>query len=200
LTNVWQAHGDHEQGRGPLASGVNMMMSMGRAAAVLSLVLVALMGVGCNSKRMGVYNIVVTPHSSLQDSSGKLSQVEVAIVGVKPDEAKTWNEHKVEQFFSGADPVRSGAEGYTRTMIFNANNPGPQSISPKDPIWKVWRNRGVMSIVVFANSKNLRVSPGGPDLRRRELPLTTDRWKVDQIDLLIKSSGIDCPTPMEVPN
>jgi hypothetical protein len=155
---------------------------------------------GCGAPKMGIYNLNVIPHDSLKDAnSGKLSQVEVALVGVKEADAQDWRDYKVDAFFSGNDSFRAGAKEYTKTLTFSNDNPAPQTVKASDPIWQVWKARGVTKLFIFANSKNLRNTPGGPELRRKELPLTTDRWKTDTIDIVVKSSGIDVPTPMENP-
>jgi hypothetical protein len=175
-----------------------MMKNLLRAVVAAGFAAFMLVGVGCNSPKMGVYNLNVTPDASLRDSgSGKMSQVEVALVGVKEADAPVWREYKVDSFFSGNDPFRAGAKEYTKTLTFSNDNPGVQKVTMKDPIWKVWKDRGVTQLFIFANSKNLRNAPGGPELRRKELPLTTDRWKTETIDIVVKSSGIDVPTPME---
>jgi len=174
------------------------MKNLVRSLVVAGLTVFALVGGGCNSAKMGVYNLNVTPDTSLRDAgSGKMSQVEVALVGVKEADAATWREYKVDSFFSGNDPFRAGAKDYTKTLTFSNDNAKAQTVSMKDPIWKVWKDRGVTQLFIFANSKNLKVAPGGPELRRKELPLTTDRWKTETIDIVVKSSGIDVPTPME---
>jgi hypothetical protein len=174
------------------------MKNLVRFVAVLGLAVFALVGGGCNGPKMGVYNLNVTPDASLRDSgSGKMSQVEVALVGVKEADAPVWRDYKVDSFFSGNDQFRAGAKEWTKTLTFSNDNAKMQTVSMKDPIWKVWKDRGVTQLFIFANSKNLKVAPGGPELRRKELPLTTDRWKTETIDIVIKSSGIDVPTPME---
>jgi hypothetical protein len=177
-----------------------MKMNVVRMVALALVGVFAVLAGGCSSPKMGVYNLNVTPDASLKDGgSGKLSQVEVALVGVKEADADDWRAYKVDSFFSGNDPFRAGAKEYTKTLTFSNDNPGMQTVRTSDPIWQVWRSRGVTRLFIFANSKNLRNTPGGPELRRKELPLTTDRWKTQTIDIIIKSSGIDVPTPMENP-
>lgn len=175
-----------------------MLKNLLKAVTVLGLAAFVFVGVGCGGPKMGKYNLVVAPDASLRDSgSGKMSQVEVALVGVKEADAPVWREYKVDSFFSGNDAFRAGANEYTKTLTFSNERAAAQTIKSSDPIWNVWKQRGVTKLFVFANSKNLRVAPGAPELRRKELPLTTDRWKTDNIDIVVKSSGIDVPTPME---
>jgi hypothetical protein len=155
---------------------------------------------GPGRARLGRYNLVVTPDPSLRDAGGRLPQVEVDLVGVKEDDAMNWAGYSVDRYFSGEDKMRSGASGYTRTMIFNADSAGPQTVSANDPIWQVWQERGVTQLFVFASSRSLRPSPGGPELRRKSIPLTTDKWETgtSQIDVVVRASGVDSPTPMKV--
>jgi hypothetical protein len=174
------------------------MQNLVRSLVLVGMLAFMFVGVGCGSPKMGIYNLVVTPDSTLRDAgSGKMSQVEVALVGVKEADAAQWREYKVDSFFSGNDAFRAAAKEYTKTLTFSNDQAGPQKVTMKDPIWKVWKERGVTHLFIFANSKNLRNAPGGPELRRKELPLTTDRWKTETIDIVIKSGGIDVPTPME---
>jgi hypothetical protein len=175
-----------------------MLKNLLRAVVAMGLVAFVGVGEGCGGPKMGMYNLVVTPDASLRDSSTqKMSQVEVALVGVKEADAATWRDYKVDSFFSGNDPFRAGAKEYTKTLTFSNDQPGAQTVKEKDPIWKVWKDRGVTKLFIFANSKNLKNVPGGPELRRKELPLTTDYWKTETIDIVIKNGGIDVPTPME---
>jgi hypothetical protein len=170
-----------------------MRMMMVTALAVAASVLG-----GCGGPKMGIYNLVVKPDSSLKDQgSGKLPPLEVDLVGVKESDAAMWSEYKVDSYFSGNDALRAGAKEYTKSLTFSAGNEATIEINKKDPIWQVWKKRGVTRLFVLASSKNLRSPSGSPELRRKELPLTTDRWRTERIEIIIKSSGIDCPTPME---
>jgi len=173
-------------------------MNASKVAAVVLVGLMAVVGVGCGKPKMGVYNITVTPDASLSEGgTGRLAQLEVDLVGVKESDAAMWRDYKVDSYFSGNDALRSGAKEYTKTMTFSEAKKGAQTLARNDGIWKVWRDRGVTHLFILASSKNLRGTGGGPELRRKELPLTTNRWKTEKIDIVVKNSGIDCPTPME---
>ncbi len=173
-------------------------MSMMKLAAVALIGFFGVTAGGCGGASLKMVDIAVTPDASLKDSaSGRLPQVEVALVGVKESDAALWREAKVDNFFSGNDAMRADAREYTKTLTFSSDNPGTQVLKANDPIFKVWKERGVTMLFVFANSRNLKTSPGAPEMRRKELPLTSDRWKTDRIEIYIKSSGIDVPTPME---
>jgi hypothetical protein len=152
---------------------------------------------GCGNPGLKIANVTFTADPSLRDPGGKLPLVEVAVVGVSENDAREWNEYKVDSFFSGSDPRRTASMPFTKNLMFRDEDPAPKTIAANDPIWAVWKERGATRLVILANSKNLNAGPGGPELRRKELPFTTDRWKTGQIDISITSGGIDVRTKME---
>lgn len=156
--------------------------------------------IGCTSKlKLGRYDLVVTPDASLRDTgTGKLPLVEVDLIGVSENEIATWNAQSVDQHFSGENARRAAAKDYTRTFTFSQDDAAPKTLASNDPIYQVWEKRGVTTLFVFASARTFRVSPGGPDGRRLSIPLTTDKWEVRKIDLLLKSGGVECGTAMKV--
>ncbi len=169
----------------------------------MALVVLGLSAVGCGQSklRLGRYDLVVSPDASLRDAgSGKIPQVEVDLVGVRDADKAEWAAYSVDKYFSGEDPMRAGAAKYTRTVTFGPDNNGPATIKSNDPIWQEWEQRGVTTLYVFASARTMKTGSGGADLRRKEIPLTTDRWEsgTNKIDVVVKSSGVDCPTPMKV--
>ncbi len=163
----------------------------------IGLALIAMANIGCSSTpRMGKYDIVVTPDATLRDSSGTLSLVEVDLVGVTAQQQE-WESYPVDTYFSGSDALRRGASEYTYRMTFGPNDAGPKTLKSDDPIWEVWKGRGVTSMVIMGSSRQMRPAAGAPETRRKLIPLTTDRWKTERIDVVVKSSGIEIPTPME---
>lgn len=170
------------------------MLSTRTKSLALGLLAMCSMLVGCSSPKMGTYNLVIRPDDSL--TAGRLAPLEVDLVGVKEADASVWREYKLDAYFSGQDTLRSGARDYMKSINFGPDSAGEQRISKTDPIWKVWRGRGVTNLVILANSRDLRPGAGG-EVRRKEIPLTTDRWKTDTIEIVVKRSGIDVPTRME---
>lgn len=172
-----------------------------RAAVAIGIVACASLLGACESRaRLGRYNLVTTADASLRDAGGRLPQVEVDLVGVREADTNDWAGYSVDRYFSGEDRMRRDAGSYTKTLIFNADAAAPQTIPANDPIWQVWQDRGVTTLFVFASSRSLRPAPGAPELRRKSIPLTTDKWEnaTSRIDILVKASGVDCPTPMKV--
>jgi hypothetical protein len=164
---------------------------------LVAMVVLVCAQIGCESKpRLGVYNLRVSPDASLQEG-GRMPRLEVDLVGLNETQLQQWRAYSVDAYFSGADPLRAGAKEHTVTLTFSADAPGQQVVARNHPIWNVWRQRGVTTLIVLASSRSIRPSAGGAEPRRLELPLTTNRWKVDSIDITVKSSGVECPTPME---
>lgn len=173
-------------------------MSKLNVLAVLSMVLVMSFTLGgCATPSLKVANVTFTAEQSLRDPNGKLPLVEVAVIGVSENDAREWNEYKVDSFFSGNDPRRAAALPFTKNLVFTNEDAAPKTIAMNDPIWQVWKERGATRLFVFANSKNLKASEGGLELRRKELPFTNDRWKTNQVDIAVTSGGIDVRTKME---
>ena len=172
-------------------------LSVLKAAVFSAVVLVGCGLGGCAKPTLKVANVTFTADPSLKDPNGKLPLVEVAVIGASANDAREWNEYKVDSFFSGNDPRRAAAMPYTKNLVFTNDSPGPKTIAANDEIWKVWRDRGATRLFIFANSKNLSAGTGGLELRRKELPFTTDRWKTNQIDISITSGGVVVNSKME---
>ncbi|HYE63420.1 MAG TPA: hypothetical protein VD997_15620 [Phycisphaerales bacterium] len=166
-------------------------------AVLVAVVMMSFTLGGCSTPTLKVANVTFTPEQSLRDPNGKLPLVEVAVIGVSENDAREWNEYKVDSFFAGNDPRRAAAKPFTKDLVFTNDDAAAKTIAANDPIWQVWKERGATRLFIFANSKNLRSGEGGLELRRKELPFTSDRWKTNQIDIAVTSGGIDVRTKME---
>lgn len=172
-----------------------------RLLVLVVAVVAALSPVGCGSKRLGRYDIVVTPDASLRDaSSGELPLVEVDLVGVSENDTGNWSGQGVDQHFSGENAVRAGAREFTRTFTFSKSDREPKTLKMNDPIWDVWQKRGVTTLYVFGSARTFKPAPGAPERRRLPVPLTTDNWEsgTRKIDIVLRSGGVDLATAMKV--
>jgi len=161
----------------------------------LCLVLFAVFGIGCSSTpRMGIYQVNVKTDSSLKGTGASMPRVEVDIVGLNESQMKQWREYKIEDYFSGTDQLRSNSREYTKSLVFTDDKSVTKTLEKNDPLWAIWDKRGVRSMMILVNSKGLRTSGGALVERKLELPLTTDQWKGDVIDLVVKSSGVESQT------
>lgn len=177
------------------------MLTLSQRSISLAVAFVALAACflgGCGSKPvMGQWDLVIAPDASLNDG-GRLPQVEVDVVGVKPAELDNWRSKSIDEYFSGNDQFRANSREYARTLTFSASDSAPKTISIKDPLWATWKARGTMNLVVLASARTIK--PGsGIDGRRLVIPLDKRAFKgsVQQIDIQIKSSGVQSPTPQE---
>jgi hypothetical protein len=151
---------------------------------------------GCGSPRLGRYDLVVTPDASLREGQ-TLPPLKVDVVGVKPTDVTKWQAYSVDVYFSGSDDFRNGFASSGKQLSFDAAADKPQTISAKDPIWETWDKAGVRKVFVLANARTMRPPQVGVDARKAEIPMTTDRWDVSKIDIVIRASGVDVTTPMK---
>lgn len=163
--------------------------------AALAISAAGLLG-GCSGPHLGRYDLVITPDASLREGQA-LPPLKVDVVGVKPADVAKWQAYSVDVYFSGSDDFRNGFASSGRQLSFDSGADKPQTISAKDPIWNSWDKAGVLKVFVLANARTMRPPQVGLDARKAEIPMTTDRWDVSKIDIVIRASGVDVVTPMK---
>jgi hypothetical protein len=161
--------------------------------------MVVMSGVGCSSApQVGVYQINVTTDESLKGSGANMPQVEVDLVGLNDAQLQQqWHDYKPENYFSGNDVLRSTSREFTKSFVFTEDKPTTKTLEKKDPMCVTWKSQERRTLMVLVNSKAFKSSSGGTVQRKIELPLTTDRWNGDVIDLVVKSSGVELKTGMK---
>lgn len=170
-------------------------------ASLVCLACLLLGGCGPGKGRLGAKDLVVTVDDSLKEG-GRLGQVQVDLVGIKPDEVEAWKAYGVSDYFSGNDAKRAGAAEYSRRLLFSSADQGPKTVSAKDEIWSKWDQakggRGVMSIAVLAYSSAMTPGSPGNDPRKRIFLFDSRVYtKADKVEFIIKKSGVESPTPAE---
>lgn len=172
---------------------------MKRMSSVLGLACVAAMSVGLvacgpSKPRMWRGTMGTSADASLRDpGSASMAQLQVDLVGISPTD-KDLASYPVDSWFAGGNEKRQAAQAYTKAFVFT--EPGVMTIEANDPIWKAWQDRGVTQLLILASHKNIKYVAGS-ESRQKLIPLTTDRWKVKRIDVVVKSGGIEVPTAME---
>lgn len=155
------------------------------------------LGACAPSVKMKKFDIGVGPDASLKEAgSGRMGKLEVDLVAVgnNADDLGKWRTKNLNDYFSGNDPLRAGATAYTRSISFSDSNEVRIKISKSDPIWKEWYpNRS--NLFVLANSRALSAEAQKQEVRRREIPLTSDYWKGDSFEITIRNSGIEVNPP-----
>ncbi len=169
-------------------------MNMLKIAAVAVVAATAAMLVGCgpSKPRTHVAKLVVSTDSTLNDKDGTLAPVLVDLVGLTGNDAEL-KSYSIDAWIGGSDDKKKAAAEFTKQLRFDQGNPGPVVVNKNDPIWKVWQSRGIQELMIIASSRNM----AGGDARRKVIPMTTNRWKVDTIDIKVTSGGVDVPTKME---
>jgi len=169
-----------------------------RVMAMVTMLVVAAMMTGCTTTVRGWRgDLVVTPDASLRGSDGRMPPVEVDVVAINETDEGV-RAYPVDHWFSGEDKQRSASSIYTKSLTFGPGNEGAVVISKNDPIWQKWEERGYKDLVVFATARTLKPSAAGVDGRRKVIPLTNDKWDASQINFEVKSSGVECSTPMKI--
>ena len=175
-----------------------MAKSLGivKGLALLAGVAIGLTACGPNVK-MKKFNVGVGPDASLKEAgSSKMGKLEVDLVAVgnNQDDLTKWRTKNLNDYFSGNDPLRAGATAYTKSLTFADGNEARITITKGDEIWKQWYpNRS--NLFVLANSRALSAGAQKQEVRRREIPLTSDYWKADSFQITIKNSGIEVDPP-----
>jgi hypothetical protein len=154
----------------------NVMARIGVAALLGA----SVMAGGCQQKaRTGAYNLEISPGSGV-------GRAEVDLVGVKSDALSTWQGVNVADHFSGNNALRQGAQQYTRTITLDG---GKTTVAASDPIWAEWKGRNISHVFILAGGRGVSA--------KKELPVTTDKWNVSTISIIVKPGDIDVPTPMK---
>lgn len=164
----------------------------GRVMSALAIMIFATMLGGCTAG-MGRYHVTVQPSEGLRDASGTMPSIEVDLVGVNESEAARWRSYPVSDYFSGRDQFRADADRHT--LAFTHANPGPQTLPRTHPIWQKWKDKQAMELFILVNLPG--TGDRQEDPRRLVLPLSRDRWKVDEIVIEVQRSGVVCRTPMQ---
>lgn len=143
-----------------------------RFAMAVALVAVTLVAGGCKSgPKMKMLPLSVKPDDSLKGST-----IRVHLVGVQDVQVDQYSKHPVDQWFSPEDRLRRDSVARTIEMRFDAQNPGPQKIDAKNPIWQKWKADRVMHVVIFANLPSSGAAPG-QEAGKYVLPLDARRWE-----------------------
>lgn len=172
---------------------------MKRMSNVLGLAGVVVMSAGLvacgpSKPRMWTGQLAAAADGSLRDpGTANMAQLQVDLVGISPTD-KDLASYPVDSWFAGGNEKRQAAQSYTKAFVFT--EPGVMTINANDPIWKTWKDRGVTQLLILASHKNIKYVAGS-ESRSKLIPLTTDRWKVKRIDVVVKSGGVEVPTAME---
>jgi hypothetical protein len=140
----------------------------------------------------------VSPDASLRDQA----PLHVHIIGVQddPQQLDRYRNKSLTEWFGHRDALRESST--YKEMIFQRDSFGPQVLTRNDPVWGQWMGRGVMHLVVFANTGAPRgqVTPA-TDPRKQFIPLDSRHWSgVREITVEIREGQITVvPSPKPLP-
>lgn len=156
---------------------------IGILAALCALLLLA----GCRAPEV---RITIGP-----EFSGAAIQIDFVRV-LRTDRAR-WMEKDIDAYFSPGDPLREEARARGDIFTVHYNVPGKTfvgRIPQDDPLWNRFdfdtgRSEQEFDILVLADLPGLH-GAGGPDIRRRIIPLYRRAWSTSFLDTLFRR-GLD---------
>ena len=151
----------------------------------------SLTGCGPGTPKMKKFNI------GLGQTTNQKVEVDLVCVPDNPTDLAMWRSKNLDDYFSGNDPLRSASVEFTKSYTFTEGATNKIVITPSDDIWKKWFDKRPM-LFILSNSRGLRTeAQKNPslDLRRTEVPLTTEYWKDYKFDINITNSGASVSPP-----
>lgn len=149
--------------------------------------------VSCFSPKPKEYNIHVGYDPSTVESFRVFPSVEVDIVEVNENLKKQMEQVDIDDYFDPENTLRSAMR--KRTFCFSEEDNGDKTLDKDNPVWQSWlEKRGATHLVMLVNLP--RDGAKGPDMRKLVLPLSSDRWEGDDIEVSIIPAGFLLQTPM----
>lgn len=139
------------------------------------------------------YNINVGYDPSTVESFRVFPSVEVDVVEANDALTKQLEQVDIDDYFDPDNTLRTAMR--KRTFCFSEEDNADKKLLKDNPVWKTWlKKRGATHVVLLVNLP--RDGAKGPDMRKLVLPLTSDRWEGDDIDVSIIPAGFLLQTPM----
>lgn len=170
-------------------------LAKGLVAAACIAASLSLVACGPGAPKMKKFNI------GIGQSTNQKVEVDLVCVPDNATDLAIWRTKNLDDYFSGNDPLRSSNTEITRSFTFSEGASNKIVITPGDEIWKKWFDKRPI-LFVLANSRGLRAeaqkNPGN-DIRRTEIPLTTEYWKDYKFEINISNGGaIVTPPPTKI--
>lgn len=139
------------------------------------------------------YNVKVGYDPATVDSFRVFPSVEVDMVEANEMLLRQLEKVEIDDYFDPENTLRSSLR--KRTFCFSEEDNADKTLSIDDPVWESWlEKRGATHLVLLVNLP--RDGAKGPDLRKLVLPLSSDRWDDDDIEVSIIPAGFMLQTPM----
>ncbi len=144
------------------------------------------------------YNVDVRLSEALRDSEGTYPGVDVYLKGISEwERTHDWETRpdvdEYTRWRGQEDP--NGAE---RVLHLGAGEP-PEKILPIDSnAWPLWADRSAHYLVVITNYPRSKPDTNGRDRRMLIIPLATDLYTGDHLNIDVTRDGLDFLTPPRV--
>ncbi|MEM7622309.1 MAG: hypothetical protein AAF235_03815 [Planctomycetota bacterium] len=156
---------------------------------------VAMMAGGCNTPRLGTYNVRLTLDSGLRQS-GNTPNLSVDMIALSSEIAGPIEDKPVSDYFRPGDFDRRDfvESGQVKTFTFGPGDTEDKVLEMRDPIWaKAWKNDE--NLYVLANLPQAGFGAEADRNRRVALPRQTDRWDTKTITIRVTGQRLVVETP-----
>ncbi len=160
---------------------------------VLPLAALLLSSCGFFASKPKPYNINVAYDASVIEFFRVFPSVEVDMIAADETTVKQLEGADINDYFDPSGVLRSSLR--KKTFYFSEEDNEQKALSKSDDVWKNWIDKHRATHIVLMTSL-YRDSDKGPDLRKLVLPLMSDRWEEDTIDISIVPAGFLLQTPM----
>lgn len=159
------------------------MRGVTRMVLTAVLGVVAVLGVGCKSTSLGVYNVRLQLDEQLRASSS-VPTIEVDMIALSGAESDRMKAQSVREYFAAGNLDRASFRDQQRlvTRRFGTGSTDEKLLETKDPIWRseTWKSGGDLFVMASV--------PGAQtDLDRRlVIPRQKDRWPAKTKDIVVR--------------
>lgn len=127
------------------------------------------------------------------DYNGSVPPTRVHVVGVQQVELEKYKSYPVDQWFKADDMLRQGSKERVMELMFGGTQPNTQTIPKDEAMWKIWKERECLYLVVFVNLPASAQQAGSVnDPRKLDIPLKRVK---SPVELRVLRSGIQFAVP-----
>ncbi len=148
---------------------------------------------GLFSPKPQPYNVSVSYDPATIQHFRIFPSVEVDMVPADETLMKQLEQTNIDDYFDPAGAIRSSVR--KKSFYLSEEDNETKTLSKEDKVWDSWINKRHYTHLVLFISLH-KDSDKGADMRKLVLPLMSDRWNEDTIEVSIVPAGFMLQTPM----